>query len=104
MWLIDGKSKVSKSLGTLPLNYLIVFFNKLSSSRVFGKTNFCLRWLTYSIVLGITTRLELDTRKQLSGRMFFLNREEESNMDLSLTLTREQQHCHTELVYLIVSK
>jgi hypothetical protein len=35
--------------------------------------------------------------------MFFLSREDESNLDLALTLTREQQHCITELVYLIVS-
>ncbi len=58
---------------------------------------------TNCFVSGIVTRLELDTRKQLSGRMFFLSREDESNLDLALTLTREQQHCITELVYLIVS-
>jgi hypothetical protein len=35
--------------------------------------------------------------------MFFLAREEDSTMDLTLTLTRDTHHCHTELIYLIVS-
>ena len=59
--------------------------------------------ISFRLFADIATRLELDTRKQLSGRMFFLAREEDSTMDLTLTLTRDTHHCHTELLYLIVS-
>jgi hypothetical protein len=53
--------------------------------------------------IGIASRLDLDTKKQLSVRMFLLEREEESSMDLPITLHKQKQHCHTQLVYLIVS-
>ena len=47
-------------------------------------------------------KVELDTQKQLSGRMFFL-REEHHIIQADLLLTKEVQKCNNYTVYLIVS-
>ena len=55
-------------------------------------------------VLAVSVKLELDSKKRMSSRMFFLSREEESEWTQEFILTKEVPFCKTYDVYLIVSK
>ena len=54
-------------------------------------------------VLAVSVKLELDSKKRMSSRMFFLSREEESEWTQEFILTKEVPFCKTYDVYLIVS-
>ena len=54
------------------------------------------------LITGISTRVELDTKKQLSSRLIFME-EENYVLEEDLLLTKEVQSCKTFNVYLIVS-
>ena len=48
-------------------------------------------------------KLVLDTKKQLSSRLFFLSREDDYEWTQNFVLTKEVPFCKTYDVYLIVS-
>ena len=48
-------------------------------------------------------KLVLDTKKQLSSRLFFLDREDDYEWTQNFVLTKEVPFCKTYDVYLIVS-
>ena len=53
--------------------------------------------------LQVEARLELDTRKAMTSRMFFLEREEESVWQASVSLAKEEPSCRTLEVFLLPS-
>lgn len=63
----------------------------------------CLRYTGVGVEkkIAVSVKLELDTKKQLSSRMFFLSREEESVWTQDLILTKEVPFCKSYDVYLI---
>jgi len=63
----------------------------------------CLRYSGVGVEkkMAVSVKLELDTKKQLSSRMFFLSREEESEWTQNFILTKEVPFCKSYDVYLI---
>ena len=55
------------------------------------------------LFLAVSVKLELDTKKRMTSRMFFLLREDESEWVQEFILTKEVAFCKTFDVYLIVS-
>ena len=51
----------------------------------------------------VSVKLVLDTKKQLSSRLFFLDREDDYEWTQNFVLTKEVPFCKTYDVYLIVS-
>ena len=58
---------------------------------------------TDCFLAAVSVKLELDTKKKLSSRMFFLSREDESEWTQDFILTKEVPFCKSYDVYLIVS-
>merc|ERR1719233_1819512 len=63
----------------------------------------CLRYSGVGVEkkLAVTVKLELDSKKQLNSRMFFLLMEDESEWTQEFILTKEVPFCKTYDVYLI---